>query len=406
MTKYGIFFAFLFINMYTKSLSMELSYILNHLGENREEYYGAVAPPIFQTSNFSFKTVGEMREKLKKELEVPFYTRGFNPTVAILRKKIAALEKTEDALVFSSGSAAIAAAVMNVVKNGDHVVCVAKPYSWTNTLLSKYLVKYGVTTTFVDGASVKDFEKAIQNNTRLIYLESPNSLTFEVQDIEAIAAMAKSKNITTLLDNSYSSPINQSPADFGIDMIVHSATKYLNGHSDVVAGAVCGTKERIMKIMAEEYMTIGSIISAQDAALILRGMRTLELRINRSNESAKKIIDFLEQHPKIKNIHYPFSNNNPQLALAKKQMKDCGGLFSIVLNAEKTEQVENFCNALKYFTIATSWGGYESLIFPVCALAASKSFENPLPWNLVRCYIGLENADILIEDLKQALEKV
>lgn len=385
---------------------MDNSYILNHLGEEREEYYGAVAPPVFQASNFCFKTVAEMREKLKRELETPFYSRGFNPTVSVLRKKVAALEQAEDALVFSSGSAAVAAAVMSVVKAGDHVVCVEKPYSWTNNLLAKYLSKYGVTTTFVDGKDLINFEKAIQANTRLIYLESPNSLTFEIQDIEAVAALAKSKNICTIIDNSYSSPINQKPIIFGIDMVIHSATKYLNGHSDVVAGVVCGTKERIMKMMAEEYMTIGGIISAQDAALILRGLRTLELRVNRSAETTKKIVSFLENHPKIKQINYPFLSTNPQLNLAKKQMKQGGALFSIVLNAEKTEQIEKFCDSLKRFLMATSWGGYESLIFPICALGASKSFENPLPWNLVRLYIGLEDADLLIEDLGQALDKV
>ncbi len=385
---------------------MDISHILNHLGEERNEYYGAVSPPVFQTSNFCFKSVAEMREKLKKELETPFYTRGFNPTVSILRKKLAALEGAEDALVFSSGSAAVAAAVMSVVKAGDHVVCVEKPYSWTNNLLTKYLSKYGVTSTFVNGTELANFEKAIQANTTLIYLESPNSLTFEMQDIEGVSKLAKSKNITTIIDNSYNTPINQNPINFGIDMVVHSATKYLNGHSDVVAGVVCGTKERIMKMMKEEYMTIGSIISAQEAALILRGLRTLDLRVNRSAESAKKIVSFLERHPKIKQINYPFSSSNPQINLAKKQMKQGGGLFSIVLNVEKTEQVETFCNSLKRFLIATSWGGHESLVFPICALGSSSSFENPLPWNLVRLYIGLEDADLLIEDLKQALSKI
>ncbi len=385
---------------------MDISYILNHLGEEREEYYGAVAPPVFQTSNFCFKTVSEMREKLKHELETPFYTRGYNPTVTILRKKLAALEGAEDALVFSSGSAAVAAAIMSVVKGGDHVICVEKPYSWTNTLLTKFLSKYGVECTFVDGRETAVFEKAIQANTKLIYLESPNSLTFELQDITAVNAIAKSKNIITIIDNSYSSPINQTPIAFGVDMVVHSATKYLNGHSDVLAGVVCGSKERIMKMMAEEYMTIGGIISAHEAAQILRGLRTLELRVNKSSESADKIVRFLENHPKIKQINYPFSSANPQLSLAKKQMKQGGGMFSIVLNAEKPEQVENFCDSLKRFLIATSWGGYESLVFPICALGASKSFENPLPWNLIRLYIGLEDADLLIEDLQQALEKI
>jgi len=385
---------------------MDISYILNHLGEEREEYYGSVAPPVFQTSNFCFKTVAIMREELKRELEIPFYSRGFNPTVAILRKKIAALEFAEDALVFSSGSAAVAAAVMSIVKAGDHVVCVEKPYSWTNNLLTKYLSKYGVTTTFINGNEIINFENAIQENTKLIYLESPNSLTFELQDIEAVAILAKSKNICTILDNSYSSPINQNPIALGIDIVLHSATKYLNGHSDVVAGAVCGSKLRIMKMMAEEYMTIGSIISANDAALILRGLRTLEIRVDRSAQSTQKVIRFLEKHPKIKQVNHPFSDNSPQLILAKKQMKQGGGLFSVILNVENVNQVELFCDNLKRFLMAASWGGYESLVFPVCALGASNSFKNPLPWNLVRIYVGLEQAELLIDDLKQALEKI
>jgi len=385
---------------------MDISHILNHLGEDREEYYGSVAPPIFQSTNFCFKTVSEMREKLTHELENPFYTRGFNPTVAIVRKKLAALEKAEDALVFSSGSAAVAAAVMSVVKGGDHVICVQKPYSWTGNLLSKYLAKYGVETTFVSGGEAIDFEKAIQENTKLIYLESPNSLTFELQNIEAIASLAKSKNITTILDNSYNSPINQNPIPMGIDVVVHSGSKYINGHSDVVCGVVCASRERIMKMFAEEYMTIGSIISPHDAGLILRGLRTIELRVNQSAASAKKVSDFLENHPKIKQLNYPFSSKNPQLHLAKKQMKQGGGLLSIVIDAENEKAIERFCDSLKRFIMATSWGGYESLIFPLCALAASKSFENPLPWNMVRLYIGLEDADLLIEDLNQALDKV
>jgi cystathionine beta-lyase len=385
---------------------MDTSYILNHLGEERDEYYGSVTPPIFQTSNFSFKTVDQMRQRLKAELEIPFYTRGFNPTVGILRKKIAALEKTEDALVFSSGSAAVAAAVMSVVKAGDHVVCVQKPYSWTNNLFSKYLSKYGVTTTFVTGEKPENFEQAIQANTKLIYLESPNSLTFELQDLEAIASIAKAKKVTTIIDNSYCSPLNQNPIDFGIDIIIHSATKYLNGHSDVVAGVVCATKERIQKMMQEEYMTIGSIISPYEASMIIRGLRTLEIRINKSNETTQKVVQFLEQHPRVKNIYYPFSENNTQLALAKKQMKNSGGLFSLSLNVDNLEQLEKFCNSLNYFLMATSWGGYESLMFPMCALGSSKSFENPLPWNLIRFYIGLEDADVLIDDFKQAFEKI
>jgi cystathionine beta-lyase/cystathionine gamma-synthase len=386
---------------------MDLSFVLNHLGEERDQYFNAVAPPIMQSSNFCFKTVGEMRERLTRELETPFYTRGYNPTVAILRKKIAALEGAEDALVFASGSGAIAAAVMSCVKGGDHAVCVRKPYSWTNNLLSKYLAPYGAEVTFVDGSDTQNYIDAIKANTTLIYIESPNSLTFEMQDIEAIARAAKARNITTIIDNSYSSPLNQSPIALGVDIVVHSATKYLNGHSDVVAGVVCSTRDRIMKMFAEELMTIGAIISPHDAWLMMRGLRTLELRVNRSSESAEKILRFLEQHPKIEKVYHPFAADNPQLELARKQMKQGGGLISIEIKAERVEQIEQFCDSLTRFLLATSWGGYESLVFPMCALKASASFQGKvIPWNLVRLYIGIEDPRLLIDDVEQALLKV
>ncbi|MBN8701933.1 MAG: PLP-dependent transferase [Bacteroidetes bacterium] len=386
---------------------MNTSYILNHLGEERENYFNAVSPPIIQSSNFCFKNVAKMREGLKNELTQPFYTRGYNPTVAILRKKVAALEGAEDALIFSSGSAAVAAAVMSVLKSGDHAVCVQKPYSWTNNLLTSYLPKYGVEYTMVDGTETSNISNALKPNTKLIFLESPNSMTFEMQDIEAVCKIAKEKNIITIIDNSYSSPLNQSPIQLGIDIVVHSATKYMGGHSDVVAGAVCSSKKIIDKLFAVEYMTIGSIISPHDAWLLLRGLRTMELRVNRSSESALKVLAFLEKHPKVEKVLYPFAKSNPQLALAKKQMKQGSGLISIQLKATDIKQVDVFCDNLKYFLLACSWGGYESLAFPVCALFDSVSFnKTPLPWNLVRIYIGIEDVDVLIADLEQALGKV
>jgi cystathionine beta-lyase len=385
---------------------MELSYILNHLGEERSEYYGAVNPPIFQTSNFCFPSVAVMRERLQTELQTPFYTRGYNPTVAILRKKIAALEGAEDALVFSSGSAAVAAAVMSVVKAGDHVVAVQKPYSWTNTLLGSYLAKYGVTTTMVDARDAEQIAGALQPNTKLIYLESPNSLTFELQDITAITKLAKPAGIATIIDNSYNSPLNQSPISMGVDLVVHSATKYLNGHSDVVAGVVAGSSERIAKMMAEEYMTLGAIINAHDAYMIIRGMRTLELRVNRSSSSAQRVAEFLAQHRKVAKVYYPTLTTNPQYELAKRQMKQGGGLLSVELNANRVEDVEAFCDALKYFVLATSWGGHESLCLPMCALKQSASLSNGLGSNFVRLYVGLEDPELLINDLDAGLHNI
>lgn len=388
---------------------MDISHILNHLGEERENYFNAVSPPIIQTSNFCFNTVADMRVGLQREFDAPFYTRGYNPTVAILRKKLAALEGAEDALVFGSGCAAIAAAVMSSVKSGDHVVCVQKPYSWTKKLLLNILAKYGVETTMIDGTQVENFKNAIRENTKLIFLESPNSMTFEMQDIEEVCKLAKKKNIATVIDNSYSSPLFQQPILLGADMVVHSATKYLSGHSDVVAGALCGTKEKISKIFESELMTMGAILSPHDSWLLLKGLRTLQLRAERSAASGKKIVEFLQKHPKVEKVLYPFSHDNPQLGLARKQMSNCGGMFSVILKAEKLEQVENFCNNSKRFLLGCSWGGYESLFFPVCTLFNSLNYHGSaatMPWNLVRIYVGLEDPDLLIEDLKNALEKM
>jgi cystathionine beta-lyase/cystathionine gamma-synthase len=383
----------------------DISFIINHLGENREEYYGSVSPPIFQSVNFCSPNLVAFREKLKAELEEPFYTRGYNPTVGILRKKLAALEGAEDALVFGSGSAAVSAAIMSIAKNGDHVVCVERPYSWTGSLLTKYLNEYGVETSFVEGSEPNAFERAIRKNTKLFYLESPNSLTFELQDISAISRVAKKHGIVLVVDNSYNSPLNQTPLSLGADLVIHSATKYLSGHSDAVAGVVCGSRERIQKMFKEEYMTIGGIISPHDAWLIIRGLRTLELRVNKSAENAQYLVNNLENHPLIERLYYPLLKNTPQLDLAKQQMVQGGGLFSLCLKVKSEKEVELFCDSLRRFLIATSWGGYESLVFPLCALVKSTSFKTPLPWNMLRFYAGIENKEDLLSDILQALDK-
>ncbi len=387
---------------------METSDILNHLGEERESYFDAVTPPLMQSSNFHFPTIQAMREALKDEFGVHFYTRGNNPTVEILRKKVAALEGAEDALIFGSGSAAIAAAVMNSVNNGDHVVCVKKPYSWTDKLLNKLLVNYGIETTMIDGNEIENFERALKANTKLIIIESPNSVTFELQDIKAVADLAKSKGIATMIDNSYCTPLYQKPIEMGIDIVVHSASKFINGHSDVVAGVLCSGAKRIENIFHNEFMTLGGIISPNDAWLMIRGLRTLPIRLDRSTDSTEKVVAYLENHPKVIHINYPFSKKyNPQYNLAQKQMKRGGAMFSFKLDIENLEQADTFCNSLNCFLMACSWGGYESLIFPTSALYSSQNYGNTTqPFNLVRMYIGLEDPELLIKDLEQALEKI
>lgn len=384
---------------------MDLSYIINHLGENREQYFNAVSPPIMQSSNFTFNNVGQMRQSLKDELNVPFYTRGGNPTITMLRQKIAALEHAEDALVFGSGSAAVSAAVMSQVKAGDHIVCVAKPYSWTNKLLTKLLARFGVTHTFVDGTDTANFAAALQPNTRLIFLESPNSMTFELQDIPAVVALAKQHNCVTVIDNSYSSPIYQNPIRMGVDIVVHSATKYLNGHSDAVIGVLCSSHQIVRHIFEGEYMTLGGIVSPNDAWLLLRGLRTLPIRMKQTSETAAQVVAYLEAHPLVNKVYYPFSPTFPQHDLALRQMSGCSSLFSFELNLPDIAAMERFCNSLQYFLLACSWGGHESLIFPLCVLYTSENYQQTtLPWNFVRMYVGLEDAKTLIQDIGQAFE--
>ncbi|MBL7962358.1 MAG: aminotransferase class I/II-fold pyridoxal phosphate-dependent enzyme [Flavobacteriales bacterium] len=384
----------------------DLSHILTHLGEDRERGFDAVVPPIVQSGNFTYPTVAAMRAVVQHEYDRPLYTRGFNPTVAMLRKKIAALEGAEDALVFSSGSAAIAAAVMSFTKAGDHIVCVQKPYSWTKKLLVELLPRFGVEHTFVDGMDAENYRKAVRPNTTFFILESPNSLTFELQDIAAVCTIAKEHGIITLCDNSYNSPLFQQPIALGCDLVAHSATKYLNGHSDVVAGVLAGSHAHIRQVMMKEFMTLGAAPSPHDAWLLMRGLRTLPLRMERSADNAEKVARFLEAHPKVKRVHWPGLESHPQHALTKRQMKRVAGLMTIELDAPDVAAVERFCDALKTFLIAVSWGGYESLQWPVCALQGPSGYYTDLPFTLVRLYVGLEDPDTLISDLEQALAKV
>ncbi len=386
---------------------MDLSHILNHLGEeDKSKYFNSVTPPLFDTTNFCFDSVAQMRSCLSNEKETPFYTRGCNPTVQILRKKIAALEKADDCLVFASGSASIAAAVLGNIQQNEHIICVENPYSWTKKLCNNFLTKFGVETTYVDGKELVNFEKAIQENTKIIYLESPNSVTFEQQDLAKIAELAKANNIITICDNSYATPLFQNPIEMGIDIVVHSASKYFGGHSDIVAGILCGNQEMINRLFNEQFMTMGGIISPHNAWLMIRSLRTFEIRLNQVSDNTKIIVEYLKKHPKVLKMYYPFDEENEQFELSKKQMKKGTGQFSIQLKTESLKDVEAFCDALNYFLLACSWGGHESLIFPVSALTSSGNYrENPFPINLIRFYVGLENPKLLINDLENAFSK-
>ncbi|MDX5422816.1 MAG: aminotransferase class I/II-fold pyridoxal phosphate-dependent enzyme [Hymenobacteraceae bacterium] len=385
---------------------MDLSFIINELGEERDQYYHAVAPPIIQTSNFASSTVAEMRYKLQHEPNEYLYTRGNNPTVTILEKKIAALEGAEHAIAFGSGIAAVSAAVLSQVKAGDHVVCTNYTYSWTKTLMHKFLARFGVEVSIVDGTDPENYRNAIKENTRLLYLESPTSFTFELQDIAAVVAIAREHNCSTIIDNSFASPLYQNPIKLGVDLVVHSCTKYIGGHSDVMGGIICGKREEINKIFVQEYMTLGAVLSPHDAWLLVRGLRTMPVRMERVAASTRAVVEYLAQHPKVEKVLFPFLPSHPQYELAQRQLKNNTGQFSILLKAQELDKIDLFCDSLQHFLMAASWGGHESLIFPMSATYTLPNQKSVLPPNMVRFYIGLEEPAYLIKDLEQALAKI
>ena len=386
---------------------MDLSFIINELAEDREHYFNAVAPPIVQSSNFVFNKVDDLRKAFEDEYSTYLYSRGLNPTVDILRKKLAALDGGEDCLVFNSGAAAIFAAVLANVKSGDHIVSVDKPYTWAQKMFNEILPRFGVTTSYIDGREIENFERAILPNTTVIYLETPNSWDFALQDLKAVAELAKSENIITICDNSYCTPIHQRPIEYGIDLTLQSATKYIGGHSDVVAGVLSGSKKMIERIFNSEYMNIGSGISPFNAWLLIRGLRTLPLRLKQISESTIEIVNYLNQHPKVDQVLFPFDEAFPQYQLAKQQMQGACGLLSFCIKATTIEQVEKFCESLQHIMMAVSWGGHESLVIPKCAGIKRETFDaDNKDHRMLRLYVGLEDADYLIKDLGQALEKL
>ena len=379
-----------------------LSYILHHMNED-DNPFGAVSPPIYQTSNFSFKSFAEFRKALKDEVNHSLYTRGNNPTVKLAEQKLAAMEGAERAKLLSSGSSAISHAIMAFVKSGDHVVCVRDCYTWCANLLEKYLPRFGVIHTYVDGSDTGKVIEAVKPETKVIYLESPTSLSFKLQNLPEIADEAKKRGIKTITDNTWATPVFCNPIKFGIDLVVHSGSKYFGGSSDIVAGVVAGKKEDIDLIQEQEFLQLGTVADPFMAWLLLRGLRILPVRLKAHYESALLVASFLEKHPRVESVSYPMLPSHPQHALAQKLFRGGSGLFSFRLKAKNISDVSSFIDALKLFKRAVSWGGYESLVFPNAVRYYDSDDVSPEELSLVRLHIGLEESKELIEDLDRAL---
>jgi methionine-gamma-lyase len=374
----------------------------------------ALAPAIYPASTYSARSSAEFAEMANTPRHPRYYARYGNPTQERCERLLARLEGKESALLFSSGMGAMSTALLALLRGGDHVVAQTAHYMGTAQLLSRLLPGMGVEVTQVDQRDSAAFARAVRGNTRLIVVETPSNPTLALTDLAAIGELARSRNITTLADNTFASPINQRPHDFGIDLVLHSATKYLGGHSDLIAGVVCGSRASMEKIW-EYTIMLGANPSPFNAFLLLRGLRTLPMRVARQNENALTLAGFLEKHPAVARVHYPELASHPQHELAQRQMRHGGGVLSIELAggakgvAGGFAVAKRFVASLKLARHAVSLGGVETLVVHAASMweasltpaAMERAGISPA---LVRIATGLENAQDLCADMEQALD--
>ena len=383
---------------------------LAHYAEDRAAHQGAVVPPLYQNSLFVFDDWDGIDEAFEDRYANAIYSRGTNPTVRMVERKLASLAGGQASRLFASGMAAISAAVLHFLNAGDHVIAVKNVYGPANNLLNRYLRrKMGVDTTFVSGESVEDFRAALRPETRLIYLESPSSTVFSLQDIGAVTELARERGVGTIIDNSWATPIFQKPLEMGVDLEVHSVSKYLAGHSDMVAGAIIGGEKLIREIAVDEGELLGGKMAPFEAWLLLRSLRTLPLRMRQHQLNATRVAQFLAAHPRVRQVRWPGLESHPQYELGRRQMTGSSGLMSFEVASDDVERIKQFFDSLEVFQIGVSWGGHESLIY-----APAISYLKELPPEQfealgisagdMRISVGLEDAEDLVEDLDQALK--
>lgn len=370
-----------------------------HIGQEADPATGATITPIYQTSTYTQEALGK-----HKGYE---YSRSGNPTRKATEVALASLENGQFGLCFASGLAATST-VLFLLKAGDEVITGNDLYGGTVRLFNKVFSNFNIKFTFVDGRESKNFEQAITSKTKLIWLETPTNPLLRLTDIKEVSKLGKAKNIIVAVDNTFASPFFQKPLDLGADIVVHSTTKYLGGHSDVVGGAVITNSEELFHKVKFYQNAVGAVSGPFDSWLVLRGIKTLAIRMNKHEENALKIAWFLESHPKIKKVNYPGLRSHPQHGLAKKQMSGFGGMISFEVNGDK-ETAKKIVESTKLFALAESLGGVESLIgHPVTMTHAEVPDEQKkilgITDNLIRISVGIEDTNDLINDLKQALE--
>jgi len=367
---------------------------------------GPMVTPIYQTSTFE---VTDNDEQIRVTGSDSYYTRYGNPTNTVAEKTIAELEGVDGALTFSSGMGAITTTIMALVKAGDHIVAQRDVYGGTHKFLSQWLPKFGVETTLVDTTEYEQHARAIRPNTKMLYLESPTNPALSVVDFKKTAALARQHGLISMIDSTFGTPINQRPAEYGIDLVMHSGTKYLSGHSDLICGVVAGRAELIEKILSTRT-TLGNCMDPHASWLLGRGLKTLAVRVQRQNENALRVAEFLAAHGAVRSVHYPLLKSHPQYGVARQQMSGGGGM--VTFEVEGTgEDARRVTEALRMFTLAPSLGGVESLVcIPVLTshltVPADERKRMGVTEQMIRLSVGIENAEDLIADLQHALQAV
>ena len=373
-----------------------------HAGQAPEETSGAVMPPIFQTSTYAQSSPG-----VHKGHE---YARVTNPTRTALENLLAGLEGTKECAAFASGLA-VTDAIMKMLNPGDHVLASNDLYGGTYRLFMQVYAKFGIRFSFVDMSDLAATESAFLPETKMLWIESPTNPLLRIVDIAALTSIAKKKGALSFVDNTFASPYLQRPIELGADAVVHSTTKYISGHSDMVGGAVCSDNEAIMENARFQIKASGAVPGPMDSYLALRGIKTLHVRVQRACENARKIADFLRSHPKSGSVRYPGFEDHPQHEIAKKQMRDFGAMVSFSLKDDSTQKAFDFMSNTSVFTLAESLGGVESLIshpssMTHASIPREERYAAGLEDSLIRLSVGIEDVDDLIEDLKNAFETV
>ena len=378
-----------------------------HAGEDRTANFGALSVPIYPASVFAFEDADEGIAIHNYEKDGYFYGRLGNPTVDALERTVAELENGEAGLAFASGMAAISAAAFTLVGSGDHVVAPESMYSTTTNFLKHIGESFGVETTFVDAANAEAYAAAIQPNTKILWVESPSNPLVRITDIAEVAAIGKAAGAATVVDNTFATPFNQRPLELGADLVIHSATKYLGGHSDLTAGVMAGHRDLVEKARHGAAKFYGGNIAPQVAWLVLRGIKTLGLRMERHNANASALANMLLGHSKIKGVFYPGLEDHQNHEIAKRQMRGFGGMLGADVGT--AEAAKKLVNNLKICTFATSLGGVETLIQPVALMThATLSVEERaaagVSEGLLRISVGIENIDDICQDIYDALD--